>query len=108
MANNGEHGFLIGENTIITVISNSEITIKGEKGKTLSVFSAGNTCEKVSISGIKYNAENITLNNAFPLGVSNSFLDCEAKISVHNGTLIIIWHVTDDKKIEINELFNSF
>ena len=108
MANNNERGFLIGDNTIITVISNSEITIKGEIGKTLSVFSISNSCENVSISGLKYNAENISLNNTFPLGGSNSFLDSEAKLGVHNGTLLVIWYVSDNKNIDINELFNSF
>lgn len=106
IAKNGEKGFLVGENSIITVISNSEITVKGEKGKTLSVFSVSDSCEKVTISGLKYNAENISLNNSFPLGVSNSFLDCDAKISVHNGTLMIIWYVADDKNIDVDELFN--
>ena len=108
MANNSERGFLIGNNTIITVISNSEITIKGEIGKTISVFSASNSCENVTISGLKYNAENISLNNSFPLGVSNSFLDSKAKISVHNGTLMIIWYVSDSKSIDICKLFNCF
>ena len=61
-----------------------------------------------AISGLKYKAENISLNNSFPLGVSNSFLDCDAKISVHNGTLMIIWYVADDKNINVDELFNCF
>lgn len=108
MAEKGDKAFLIGENTIITAISGSEITIKGETGKTLSVFSASDKCENVTISGLKYNCENIILKNTFPLGVSNEFTDHFAKISVHNGTLIIIWYVSDDKNIDISELFNCF
>ncbi len=108
MANNNERGYLIGDNTIITVISNSKITIKGERGKTISIFSVSDSCENITISGLKYTAENISLNNSFPLGVSNSFLDSEAKISVHNGTLMIIWYVSDNKNIDFNELFNCF
>ena len=47
-------------------------------------------CQGVTIRGAKYGAEDVTLTNAFPLGVSNEFIiDEEAEITVEDGTLLI-------------------
>ena len=62
----------------------------GEKnGKTVSIFAYGGTCEGVFISGLKYEAKNLTLTPDFPLGVSNSYKECDAKIAVTHGTLLV-------------------
>lgn len=72
-------------------ITDTEITLnKPEKACYLSVFPINGRAEGVTILGAKYNAENLTLNPEFPLGVSNSFNDDTVNISVKNGTLLII------------------
>ena len=91
IANNGAQGYLIDDTNVITVIKNSKITIGSEKGKNLSVFCLGDTANGVSIKGTKYEAENISLTCNFPLGVSNSFKENMADISVKDGMLAIIW-----------------
>ena len=88
---NGAKGYLIDDTNIITVIKNSKIRINGDKGKNISVFSLGDTAQGVFIKGTKYEAEDVTLTNSFPLGVSNSFTEETANISVENGMLVIIW-----------------
>ena len=44
----------------------------------------------VSIKGAEYSAEQITLSNEFPLGVSNCFLEDTVFINVKNGACYIL------------------
>ena len=55
----------------------------------LSVFALSDACRCVTIRGTKYQVENATLTNAFPLGVSNAFAGERAVISVEEGTLLV-------------------
>ncbi len=91
LAEKDKIGYLIGDGYIATAISNSEIEIDGKIGNTLSVFSAGDKVEGVTLSGLKYPLSNYTLTFNTPLGVSNSFTLKNAKISAKKGTLLIIW-----------------
>ena len=55
-----------------------------------SIFAMTDTCEGVTIRGCKYNVENVTLRNSFPLGVSNCITAPAAEISVKTGLLLIV------------------
>lgn len=90
IASKGATGYLYGEDFTATVLSGSSLEFPEEKKGNISVFSATDECE-ISIDGLSYtlNHEKITYN--FPLGVSNKFIGKNAKITVHNGTAIIIW-----------------
>ncbi len=55
-----------------------------------SLFSMTDTCEGVTIKGTKYTAENITLKNSFPLGVSNSIIDEFAEVEMKSGLLLVV------------------
>ncbi len=91
LAERGKAGYLIGDGFIATAIKDGETEIMGKIGNTLSVFSAGDRAEGVTLSGLKYLLSNHTLTFNTPLGVSNSFTENTAKISVKKGTLLIIW-----------------
>ena len=57
----------------------------------MSVFAFGGKAFSVSIKGLKYEADNITLQPEFALGVSNSYInDGEAYVSVGDGALLVI------------------
>lgn len=90
IASNGALGYLHGEEFTATAISGSSLEFPSEKKGNISVFSATDECE-ISIEGLLYtlNHEKIAFN--FPLGVSNEFIGKKSKITVHNGTAIIIW-----------------
>lgn len=92
MAKNGVRGFLVGENTVMTAIHNSEIGFSRENYGKLGVFALGSEAREVNISGVKYTLEKGVIQPDFPIGVSNEFVGTEAKISVHNGTLLLIWY----------------
>ena len=85
------HGFLYGENEIFTVITDTQISFPSSMSGYISVFAHSNTCEGVTIKGLKYELDNYTLTNNIALGVSNEFTGTESFIKVKNGTLIIVY-----------------
>ena len=90
LAQRNMKAYIHGE-TIITAVSNGEIAFdKCYKGY-ISVFSHSDKSYGVSIQGFKYTLDNAELSNAFPLGVSNEFIGIESKITVENGTLLIVY-----------------
>ena len=86
----GHNVTVIDENGIIICLKDESVTLTGSKGATLSVFAIGGTAHGVTISGVKYEVENATLTPDFPLGVSNEFTDCDARISVSDGAIIVM------------------
>ncbi len=85
---------LVGDSQCATVISNSSLTLKGQPGGRCSVFALGGNATGVTLENLYYTLENANLSPIFPLGVSNSFLSdpsFTAKISVKQGSLLIIW-----------------
>ncbi len=87
----GVNAFLTDGITTAAVVSN-EITLGAENSGRCSVFAFGGDAHGVSISGLKYEAQGISLSPSFPLGVSNSFIGKEARISLENGRLLVIYN----------------
>ncbi len=88
---NGVTAFLTDGVTTAAVVSDS-ISLGQENVGRCSVFAFGGKAQGVTISGLKYEAEGITLSPSFPLGVSNSFIGKEATVSVENGRLLVIYN----------------
>lgn len=100
----GATGTLIGDATDIFLIGSSsdadDDVCKGEAKDRIcfpketegifSVFAYGKNATGVTISGGEYEAEDVTLTDAFPLGVSNSFVGKKVTISVREGRLIVV------------------
>ncbi len=95
----GCEGFLAGDDFQITVLRNAKLVLKKEVflwsgmglGPTVSVFSIGSEAKGVTIQGAKYEAEDITLTDTYPLGVSNSFEGKDIHISVKDGSILVMW-----------------
>ena len=81
---------LVGKVCDTTALVNESAVLCGAPASHLSVFAFGGEARGVSVRGAEYEAEDITLTPDFPLGVSNHFTDKDAKISVSDGTLLII------------------
>ncbi len=90
LAERGAAGKLIGEHETLTVIKNGSLRFPASQKGGISVFSLSDKSEGVSIRGLHYEAENVTLTNGFPLGVSNRFEGREAEICVKKGVLLIM------------------
>lgn len=85
----GGRGWLFGKDYVWTVLRNDSIKLRGSG--TVSVFCPNGVAEGVSLEGLKYPLDGAALTSGFPLGVSNSMEKDEARISVVNGTLIIMY-----------------
>lgn len=85
----------IHDDMIITAVTDGEICFNAEHKGYISVFSHSDKCAGLTIEGLKYTLDNAQLSNTFPLGVSNEFIGTESRISVKNGTVIIVY---SDKK----------
>ena len=88
-----EHGksiwFLDGNNRA-TLRDPGRISVDRLNGYKISLFSFGESCGGVSITGVKYPLSNYHLKNNFPLGVSNEFLEKNAEVSHTAGKLLVI------------------
>ncbi len=103
LAEQGLRAFLFDKNHTMTVITDSRLNLfSSEKPNRqngfitssgygyISVFSLSDVSEGVTIRGLKYQADNITLNRFHALGTSNEFTDSDCSIEVENGSLLII------------------
>lgn len=80
---------IIDEKNEMVVFTDGEITIPEREGYSLSVLALSDRCTGVSIRGVKYELENATVENKFPIGVSNQWRGT-AKIAVERGVLAVI------------------
>ena len=84
--------FINDGDSIITAITDDSIEFSEENSGYISVFSHSDECTGVYIKGLKYPLENATLKNSFPLGVSNEFIGYKSKITIGNGTAVIVFN----------------
>ncbi len=89
LARQGLQGFLFANGSLTTAICNGSISLNASRGGFVSVFAADNECRGVTIKGLKYTLDHVSLTNHFPLGVSNELMGTPARISVEQGTLLI-------------------
>jgi len=92
LADRGAAGFLAGVTDAVTVVKNGGIVFPAEAQGTISLFCMGPDASGVTVKGLKYELEEGTLTAGFPLGVSNSFIGEECRISVREGSLLVIWN----------------
>ena len=90
VAARGGRARLLGEDTDILIYAGAQERFPRRGGWSLSVFSLSDACEGVSIRGTKYECEDVSLTNAFPLGVSNVWAAEEAVVGVRSGMLMVV------------------
>lgn len=95
LSHQGAQGTLYGNQTMLTAITDDTLEIPASKEPTrLSVFCFGEKAGGVTITGCKYNVEDATWNNQYPIGVSNMLtIGQSARITVKHGTLLIYQEV---------------
>jgi len=77
-----------GDYRVTALVKNGELRLKGTG--TVSVFAAGEA-SGVTLRGMKYALEGVTLRGDMPLGVSNSLEGGEALITMESGALLVFW-----------------
>ena len=91
LADHGAFGYLVGRDTLVTVVKDGSITFPAGGSGTLSVFCMGPDAQGVTLEGLYYPLQSGTLTSGFPLGVSNHFTGAEARIAVKKGSLLVLW-----------------
>ena len=91
LADNGGAGVLVGENTLVTLVKNGSLSFPAGCEGTVSVFCHGAKARGVTLEGLYYPLEKGTLTPGFPLGASNHFTGLPARITVEEGSLLVIW-----------------
>lgn len=91
LADRGAYGYLIGKDTVATVVKNGKLQFSPAAEGILSVFCMGEAAEGVRLSGLQYPLTNASLDAHFPLGVSNHFIGETASVSVESGSLLVLF-----------------
>ena len=91
LADHGARGILVGNTTLVTVIKNGSLSFPETAQGTVSVFCHGADVKGVTLEGLYYPLEKGTLTAGFPLGASNHFTGSPARITVEEGSLLVIW-----------------
>lgn len=91
LAQKGMRGLLFGKDCVITAVTDGALVLSKRLAGYVSVFSYTERSEGVELKGLKYELDNAVLTNTYPLGVSNEFRGVESRISVKNGTLLVVY-----------------
>lgn len=84
-------GFLIGDGTVSTAVTNGVLNFPASMGGYLSVFCNSGTARGITLSGLKYTLTDGVLTGSEALGVSNEFTGQSAHVEVADGTLLVLW-----------------
>ena len=90
LVSNGAKVRLSGKDTEAWVFTKGDLSIPQMSSYSLSLFSISDKCEGVCIQNAEYECSDITLTNAFPLGVSNKWTSGDVNISVREGILMVL------------------
>ncbi len=98
LSGNHARGTLYSDNYAISVVTDGTISFGKDipdnvPGNICSVFSLSDISVGVTIQGMKYELDGVTLTNGFPLGVSNEFTGRKSFIHVEKGTLAVYWGI---------------
>lgn len=91
LASNNKNAYMYGNSSTYIAVHNSTISLPPKESGYISIFSLTDNSYQVSIKGLMYSVDKITLSNTYPLGVSNEYIGKESSISVTDGTLLIIY-----------------
>lgn len=86
----GAWGRIAGVYEEIMLLSAGEYTFAKRCGFSLSVFSYSPSVDGLTMRGVKYPTNGISLSHLFPLGISNEIIADSAQISFEKGLLLVI------------------
>ena len=97
LSNQNAIGILAGEGQAATVITNGSFSFSPSCCGYCSVYCVSGQAHGVTLDGLKYPLRNATLTGDYPLGTSNEFLGIPARVSVRDGSLLLIWQTHDPR-----------
>ncbi len=87
LKNRGAVGYLVDGTGMMLVIQNESVSFRENLEGTISLFSLTGESKGVTIQGLKYTVDNVTVTNDFPIGISNEFIGEMSTITVEDGAL---------------------
>ena len=93
IASKGARGEIRHGKNVLVAFKDSEITFDSDKKGYVSVFSLCDESKGVTIEGLKYETNGITMYSHLTRGLSNEFLGKRSRISVSDGILLIAYTV---------------
>lgn len=89
---NGGRAAFFGNGTEARFFGGHEesLILPRREGWSLSVFSISDVTEGVNIKGTKFEAEDVRVENTFPIGVSNVWASEKAEITLKDGILMVM------------------
>lgn len=81
---------VVTDGTTEVYLTDSQLTLKGKKGQTISIYAFSDICQGVSLRGFYYPLENVLLEKYNIIGTSNLITEDVAEISVSDGNLLIV------------------
>ncbi len=90
LSKRGLHGRMIDGGYCVSAVTNGTLTLDGAYG-TVSVFAFDGTAHGVTLEGLEYPLTDATLTADFPLGVSNHVMEHPARVTVREGTLLVMY-----------------
>ena len=88
-------GILAGEGEAATVITNGSFSFSPACSGYCSVYCVSGHAHGVTLTGLKYPLQDASLTGDYPIGTSNEFLGVPARVSVREGSLLLIWETAD-------------
>lgn len=95
----GMEVYLIGEDNIVTALTNERIFFSKKMKGMISVFSMDTKSKGIWERGLKYTLENAEMSNDKTLGVSNEFTGEASSIEVADGTLLLMWERQEEQPL---------
>ncbi len=92
LLNARKHGHtmrLYGDGCVMQCLLNESYNFTGRTGARVSIFALGGEARGITIEGLKYTGQDLTLSPDFALGVSNEFNCQEASITVRDGAVLL-------------------
>ena len=90
IASEGRIAALVGEGVRMVAFSDGAQMLPTVPGQPLGVFALSPVCEGVTIAGTAYTLTEGSLQNDFPLGVSNTALGESVTVSVKRGAILCV------------------
>lgn len=81
---------IITEDEILYLVHNEKVTIKGNKGDTISVIPIKGDAKGITLYNLEYPLHNFTMDYSQPRGVSNVMLGDECGIEITDGSAIVV------------------
>lgn len=108
LAQQGAVGVLAGKGQAAMAITNGSVTFPAACSGYCSVFCQSGTARGITLDGLKYSLSDATLTETFPLGVSNEFLGIPARVSVQDGTLLLVWETQNQLSLLLDVITPLF